>query len=135
MINALILTIILEGSLGFLMGMRTRKKQLLMLLVNILTNPVAVFLSFVRGPFCYSQGALVNRIARIIPESIVGDTADFVARWGLQIGIELVVILVESWIYYKFSRLDDYQIKHPVGLAVACNLFSYGMGIVLQLFL
>ena len=41
---SLVLTILIEGALGFFLGMRSFRQQKLMALVNIMTNPAAVLL-------------------------------------------------------------------------------------------
>lgn len=46
---SLILTILIEGFIAWLLGMRGRRQLLLVLLVNILTNPAAVLLIWMIG--------------------------------------------------------------------------------------
>ena len=47
---SLVLTLLLELPLGWVMGLRGRKYLLLMLLVNVLTNPAAVLLHYLGLP-------------------------------------------------------------------------------------
>ena len=94
------LTLLIELPIGFAMGMRGKKHILLMILINVLTNPAAVLLCWLGVP---------------------------------QIPVEIGVFLVEAGVYYWFSRDENWNIKHPVLLALVANLVSWGSGILIQL--
>lgn len=49
-------------------------------------------------------------------------------RRSIQFLIEAVVILTEGWYYKKYGE----AIRHPVWLAVICNVSSYGLGLILN---
>ena len=50
-----------------------------------------------------------------------------------QIPVEIGVFLVETGVFYWFSRGESWNIKHPVLLALVANLVSWGSGILIQL--
>ncbi len=94
------LTLLLELPVARLFGLK--KRELLpAVLVNLLTNPVAVYL---------------NLLCRAV----------FSASWPLwQLPIELAVIGAEGYCYARFSAA-----KRPWLLAIAANLFSYACGLL-----
>ena len=94
-------TIVLEALVMILMGEQSKKNLLLLLLVNVLTNPLAVYLAFIGKMF-----------------------------W-LQIPIEIGVVLVEAWIYNWFSKDENWVIKRPVLLAILANVFSWSIGLMM----
>lgn len=105
---ALILTLIIELGMAFFLGIRSRKVLLLILFVNILTNPPAVLL--------YWLGNLY-----------LPDIVDF---W-LQLVIELVVVIVESLIYYCFSIKENWKLTHPILLSFIANVCSWIIGLLI----
>ncbi|GFI22444.1 hypothetical protein IMSAGC011_01219 [Lachnospiraceae bacterium] len=105
---ALILTLIIELGMAFFLGIRSRKVLLLILFVNILTNPPAVLL--------YWLGNLY-----------LPDIVDF---W-LQLVIELVVVIVESLIYYCFSIKKNWNLTHPILLSFTTNICSWIIGLLI----
>lgn len=97
---------------GFLRRLRLRsgKRILLVVLVNVLTNPPAVLL-------CW--------LARLyLPAA---------AEFPVQLAAEAGVIAVEAGIYRSFTRKPWWGIRRPVMLAVVLNLCSWLSGMALNL--
>ena len=86
-----------------------RKEISLVVLVNLLTNPAVVWGLQVAGMFFY-------------PPVI----------WGIEIAAEVLVIVVEALVYLKFSKEESWNIKRPALLAVAANVTSWGIGLLLK---
>ncbi len=100
------LTLLIELSVAF--AARVRGLDLLLvLLVNLLTNPVVVYLSLV--------GEHLLRLPPLL----------------IQIPLELLVVPAEGICYARLAK----HIRHPWLLAVVANLLSYGCGIALNLIL
>lgn len=101
---SLLLTLLVEGLIAFLWGLRGKKNFLLVLLVNVLTNPVAVLVYWIYQ-VCAGEHSL-----------------------SVQILIELVVVSVEAYIYRSFAADDRFQIPRPISLAIVANVLSWGIG-------
>ena len=116
-IISLIATLGIEGICAFaLAGVFYHRSEancgkcvLLLLLVNLLTNPAAVCIHLLCARFLVGVHVLV---------------------W--QIPIEVCVIGVEAAIYWKFSKLDGYALRHPVWMSVILNVVSYTFGEILN---
>ncbi len=104
---SLMLTIAIELAVAFLFGMRTGKGMLLVVLVNVFTNPPAV---------------LCNWLCRLY-------LMDY-QKVPLQLAIEAVVIAVEALIYCGFSRDERWQIRRPALLALTANGCSWLIGLL-----
>lgn len=92
-------TLLLELIVALCFGLRGRKQLILVILVNLLTNPAAVWLH---------------------------------SFWGIpQIPIELLVVIIEYYVYHSFRR--ERHISHPLLLSVAANGISWGTGLLLTL--
>lgn len=102
---ALIVTLIAELAIALFLGMRSRNILLLILLVNILTNPLAVLLHWLCNLY--------------LPN---------LADQKLQLGIELLVILTEALIYASFSEKKDWKIPHPILFSIIANICSWSIG-------
>ena len=106
---SLVLTLVLE--LGFFLivkaGTRNydKKDLLLVVMVNILTNPAVVLLYWLAT--LYTD---LNRVIILAP-------------------LEVLAVLVEGYVYSKYGR----TFKHPYIFSVAANVFSFGMGILIQI--
>ena len=101
---SLLLTLFIEMGLAY--SLRIRGKSLLIVaLVNILTNPAIVFLTWFFG---------------------IG--------FPLEILPEICVMAIEGLIYFLFNKREGYEIKRPFIYSAVFNALSYGAGIVLQLF-
>lgn len=102
---SLALTLVLETGYFLLTGKRDRKDLLLLIMVNILTNPVVVLVYWLAA--LYTR---INRVAVIVP-------------------LELAAVLVEGIYYKKYGR----SFKRPYLFALTANVFSYGVGLLLQM--
>lgn len=100
------LTLLLEGLIGWLCRLRGRD-YLLLLLVNILTNPAVVYLDMV--------------CRHLLPNG----------RNLWQLPLEAAVVAIEGFCYARFGR----SIRRPWMFALVANLFSYGIGLFLNLIL
>ncbi len=101
------LTLVLEFPVALIFRMRGRDFPALVL-VNLLTNPVAVYLNIL----------LCNLFA---------DTSVF--AW--QIPIEVAVVVTEGFLYSRISS----SLHSPWVFAAVANVFSYGVGLILNLIL
>ena len=101
------LTLVIELLLALVLGVRGRG-LLLVLLVNILTNPPAVLVAYLAG----------SRLP-------AGDRIPF------QIVIEGIVILIEGLIYRSFKG-NGITFRYPVLLSLILNAVSYGTGLILN---
>lgn len=106
---SLVLTFLLELFVAWIMGIRTRESIILILLVNILTNPAAVYLSYLLAELNPAVNPLV-----------------------LQVPVEIVVLFAEAFIYKTFSKHEEYSLKRPILYAFAANAFSWGIGVILN---
>ena len=100
-------TFVLETLVMILMGEHSKKNLLLLVLINILTNPMAVYLSYV--------GRLLLGLSEIL----------------IQLPIEIGVILVEVGIYTWFSKDENWKIKRPILLGILTNVFSWSIGLMM----
>lgn len=108
---SLALTMVTELAIAFLFGLRTRENVLLVLLVNVLTNPSAV---------------LCNRLCRLY--------LPYYNRVPVQLVIEAAVIIVEAFVYCRFARDEQRRIKSPVLLALTANGCSWLLGVLIRAF-
>ncbi len=107
---SLMLTILIEGVVAFLMNVRTLRCLVLVVLVNLLTNPAAVLLAW---------------LWRTYAVRIFGDFGNDRLIYGFVLGvIELCVIVVEALIYRR--RMED--LKHPWLLSLFANGCSFLIG-------
>ena len=104
---SLILTITLEIVFFLLARKRDKKDLLLVILVNVLTNPVVVLLYWLTT--IYTKWNI----------------------WVALIPLELFAILTEGRYYKKYGN----AFKHPFFFSLCANMFSYWIGVVLQLFI
>lgn len=103
------LTILIELAVAAPFGMRTRKKILLVLLVNVLTNPLAVLIYWFLGRFLPEVPAIL-----------------------LQLPIEAAVVAAEAFVYCSFAKEPQWEINRPIALAVIANLCSWLCGVIQQ---
>jgi len=102
---SLALTLILESGFFFIAGKRNKKDLLLVLLVNVITNPIVVLF--------YHLSVMFTDLHRVI----------------IIIPLELFAIICEGWYYKKYGM----DFKRPFLFAISANVFSYGVGLILQL--
>ena len=98
------LTLVFEGLLFFLIGKRSKKDFQLLVLVNILTNPAVVFLFWISVYYFFLNKVIITVL------------------------LESAAILVEAFCYRRYGE----TFRHPFLFAIAANIFSYGMGFLLQ---
>lgn len=103
---SLLLTLILEVGFFWLTGKRKKKDLLLVCLVNILTNPVVVLF--------YWLAVLYTRLNSVI----------------VVVVLELCAITVEGYYYKNYGE----EFPHPYGFSIAANIVSFGIGLLIQLF-
>ena len=101
-------TIVIEGALAFACGVRKRADQLIVLLVNVLTNPLLVSVGYW---ILLRSGAAAYDIATAV--------------------MEIAVVFIEGLIYRQF--LTDR--KHPLLLSLICNAGSFLIGLGLNYWL
>lgn len=100
MIISLVLTIIIEEIFAFFVGNRTKRDLILVLLVNVITNPMVVYLY-------HAINHYFNADMRVVT-----------------VGLETAAILIEGTYYESYGR----SIRYPYWLAIGANIISYGMG-------
>ena len=106
MIRCLSLTIIIEGLLAFILGVRKKKDFLNIILVNIVTNPIVVTVPYlVYIVFNYN-----------------------IYKYSIYV-LEVLAFLIEGLIYLKVL---DYKKISPFILSAILNLTSYGLGLLLD---
>lgn len=107
---SLILTVFIElAVVSLFFGVRSKKEWLLVLLVNVLTNPPAVLLHW-----------LGSIDLPVLPD-----------LW-LQILIEITVVITETLIYHSFTQKESWRIRKPVLMSLTANLCSWLTGIFIQ---
>ncbi len=104
---SLLLTLVLEVSFVYLCRIRDKKDIILLIMVNILTNPLVVMSYYIAVHY-----GNMNRIAVVIV-------------------LELLAILTEGYYYRTYGR----TFKHPFVFAVGANLFSFCIGQALNILL
>lgn len=87
----------------------TKQGVLLVVLVNVLTNPPAVLICWLADMY------MVNVLAIIV-----------------QLVVEMAVVAVEAWIYHSFAKEKQWEIPNPLILSGMANICSWLCGIVLM---
>ena len=101
---SLLLTLVVETGFFLLFGKRSRKDLLLLLLVNILTNPVVVLVFWL---------------------------VELYTDWNtyiILIPLELFAILTEGYYYKKYGL----SFRRPYIFSLTANMVSFGMGELIQ---
>ena len=104
---SLSLTLALETGFFFLAGKRNGKDLLLVILANVLTNPVVVLTYWLAAMFTDW-----NLVVVIVP-------------------LELSAVFVEGFCYKKYGL----GFKRPYLFSAGANAFSYGVGLLMQMLL
>ena len=109
---SLFLTIVLEIGFFVITGKlftikRDKKDFLLVILVNILTNPVVVLLYWLTA--LYTNW---NTVIVLIP-------------------LELFAVFTEGYYYKKYGS----NFRRPYLFSTAANIFSFGTGVLIQIFI
>lgn len=89
-------------------GPRWDNLLLLVILVNVLTNPPAVLLCWLGRLF--------------LPFSF---------RIPVQLAVEAAVVFTEVYVYHSFAKKPQWRVEKPVALAVTANLCSWLLGVIL----
>lgn len=87
----------------------TKKGALLVILVNVLTNPAAVLLSQLGKRYLWAVPGIVTELF-----------------------LEALVVAVEACIYRSFAKSPGWRIDRPVRLAVTANVCSWLTGVMIQ---
>ena len=101
---SLVLTLALETGFFLLIGKRNRKDLLLLLLVNVITNPVVVLSYWLVVLYTYWNTRII-----LIP-------------------LELLAILIEGYYFKKYGN----DFRRPLLFSLAANAFSFGVGVLIQ---
>ncbi len=101
---SLILTLVLELCFGYLCRIRDKKDIVLLVLVNIITNPLVVMSYYMIVHYSH-----INRIAVVMV-------------------LELMAILTEGYYYKTYGNV----FRRPILFALFANVFSYGIGQLLN---
>jgi len=102
---SLSLTLVFEAGFFLITGKRKKKDLLLVIMVNVLTNPVVVLLYWL---------------------------AHFYTNWNMilvLIPLELFAVLTEGFYYNKYGL----NFKRPFLFSLAANAFSFTAGMLIQL--
>ena len=108
LIYSLFLTIIIEVMVSFLLGIKSKKDILIVILVNICTNPVLVYITN-----CTLLFSNLNMKIYYITVMIM----------------EFGVIITESLLYKKYLKYKD---KSPLTISLINNTISYGIGFLIS---
>lgn len=106
---SLVLTVLLELAVLIALREYSKKNAVLLILVNVLTNPAAVLAAWLMGQY--------------FPE---------IPALAVQIPLEVIVVWTEGYLYHSFTEASGYDIRHPFRLAAAANAVSWGIGVCLQ---
>ena len=106
-VKPLLLTIIFEMTAAYLLGIRNRKDILLVILLNILTNPVLVLIS---SFLMYHEGV---KTGRLLTYAV----------------LEPLVILTEYYFYHRYLTAG----KNAFLLSLVLNLVSILGGLLCQM--
>ena len=105
---SLALTLVIELSAAYLLGVKKKEDLLIVFLVNVLTNPAAVFL-------CWCARGWIDK-----------------GYWLAELAVEVLVVLTEGLIYKSF-HIEGKKIKQPLLLSFVLNAASYLTGVVINL--
>jgi len=106
---SLLLTECIEFLMAACMGVRNKKSFFLIFLVNLLTNPVAVYAAWITRMHSTGSGGQTKEIIYLI--------------------IEILVVVIEGMIYHYNMK----EKKHPFLFSLCVNAVSYGIGRLLQI--
>ena len=106
LINSLLLTLIIELTTSFIIGIRNKEDIKVVIWANILTNPVVVFLA--------NSIKLLNN--NLIYNSIV-------------LIMEIIVVIVEFVIFKKYI---EFKGKSSIFISTINNIISFSIGIIIS---
>ena len=107
LIISLAITLLLETGFFFLVGKRNKKDLLLVIMVNVLTNPAVVLLYWLSVLYTDINSTAVKAV------------------------LELLAILIEGYYYRRYAQ----DFKRPFLFSFAANVFSFTIGVLIQLFI
>ncbi len=106
LIVSLLLTIIIEISISFIIGIREKEDLKVVFWTNVLTNPVVVYIA---------------NCVKLLNNNVIYNIIVFI--------MEVLVIIVEFSIYKKFL---DYKKKSPLLISSINNIISFSLGIIIS---
>lgn len=104
---SLVMTIVFETGFFFITGKRNKKDLLLVILVNVLTNPIVVLIYWIIAIYTDWNTTIVK------------------------IPLELFAVVTEGLYFKKYGQ----SFKRPFLFSLAANAFSFSLGLILQLFI
>lgn len=104
LVVSLLLTLVLECGFFFIVGKSDKKDLLLLVLVNVLTNPLVVLTFWLIQSYTYWNAYIVLVV------------------------LEVLAVVVEGGYYKKFGE----SFKRPFLFALAANAFSFLSGLLIQ---
>ena len=106
LIVSLLLTIIIEISISFIIGIREKEDLKVVFWTHVLTNPVVVYIA---------------NCVKLLNNNVIYNIIVFI--------MEVLVIIVEFSIYKKFL---DYKKKSPLLISSINNIISFSLGIIIS---
>ncbi len=103
---SLFLTIIIELTVSFIIGIRNKDDMKVVILVNICTNPIVVY----------------------IANCLMLFTNDFIYNIGVAI-LEILVVMVEFVLYKKYLKFDKVS---PFAISLINNVISFSIGVIIN---
>ena len=103
---SLFLTIIIELTVSFIIGIRDKDDIKVVILVNICTNPIVVY----------------------IANCLMLFTNDFIYNIGVAI-LEMLVVMVEFVLYKKYLKFDKVS---PFAISLINNVISFSIGVIIN---
>ena len=104
LILSLILTVVLELLMSYILGIRSIKDFCVVILVNIYTNPIVVFLS---------------NIVQLMNNVMLYYCSIFI--------LEIGAVVIEALLYKRYLK----KTLNPIRVSIYNNIFSFGMGVIL----
>lgn len=106
LIASLLLTIIIEISISYIIGIREKEDLKVVFWTNVLTNPIVVYIA---------------NCVKILNNNVIYNISVFI--------MEVLVIIIEFIIYKKIL---DYEKKSPLLISSINNIISFSLGIVIS---
>ena len=103
---SLFLTIMIELIASFIIGIRDKDDIKVVILVNICTNPIVVY----------------------IANCLMLFTNDFIYNIGVAI-LEILVVMVEFVLYKKYLKFDKVS---PFAISLINNVISFSIGVIIN---
>jgi len=98
------LTLVFEAAFFFCIGNRDKRDLLLLVLVNVITNPVVVLLFWLNSYYTRWNVVLVTAV------------------------LEVLAVMAEGLYYKRYGQ----SFRRPFLFSLAANAVSYGLGLLLQ---